>query len=502
MRRRTGPLAPRVVLGVLGLLTLAYFEIRMIAELLADHRAVREVEAVELLYDAEILARTADGTLRAADLALLARARDLAARGGAAHLAGEAGGEAVSGALAETAALVPEASVVLLADVSGKALAAHGGGQAPVLELPAGRLARLGLAGGSDVVVGRTAAGGPSELLLLRAVRGPGPRLFLAAAFPAALMDDKLGLLSERKGTEAVLVDMLGAAFGSMPETAGAGGGPAVEAEVALRGFPLRVRARRDLSRRYAEWRGRALSQALVGTALFGAFAAAGAYLFVARSRSREADDLERRLEERELLFHEVNHRVKNNLTIVSSILALGEEEAASNPAAGAEVLRAAAERVQSVALLHERLYAARRLDSVALDDYFEHLAEALRAAYGEGRPIAVVTRADPGLALKVERALPVALAVTELATNAFKHAFPDGRSGTVVIEARAAPGGGCVVTVADDGVGDARSSCGGGGFGETLVAALAEQVKAKLSCGENPACGRGVSWTLELPPA
>jgi Histidine kinase len=129
---------------------------------------------------------------------------------------------------------------------------------------------------------------------------------------------------------------------------------------------------------------------------------------------------LEAQVEQKELLLKEVNHRIKNSLQIVSSILHLQLSHTQSTEAT--EAMRSAAARVMAIAAVHERLYTGSDVRIVSLDIFLENLCEEIGRALGcsEGMevdfsPIQVPT----------DMAVPLALVVNELVTNAIKHASP-----------------------------------------------------------------------------
>ncbi len=133
----------------------------------------------------------------------------------------------------------------------------------------------------------------------------------------------------------------------------------------------------------------------------------------------RKNKRISRRNEE---LVKEQNHRVKNNLQVVSSLLSLQANRLSD------EVARQAVEesrlRVQSMAILHRRLYDGDRLAAVNLDEFIREVVAGVLRAYGFS---AVQTRfAIDDISLSADKAVPLGLIINELVTNACKYAFPD----------------------------------------------------------------------------
>ncbi|WP_029000012.1 PAS domain S-box protein [Azohydromonas australica] len=203
-------------------------------------------------------------------------------------------------------------------------------------------------------------------------------------------------------------------------------------------------------------------------------------------------------LQAREVLLYELNHRVKNNLQIVSSLLSL--QLRSVRDADARRAIEQAGARVGVMARLHLELYQSGRHGELDLARWLRRLAQDQLRLLGQGRAIALDYQADTTLSLAVDQAVPLSLMVSELLSNALKYAFPDGRGGTVRLQLRRA-GQGVQLLVADDGVGlppqlDPET---GTGLGLRIVQALAGQIDARLELLERRA---GVAFRIELPIA
>jgi PAS domain S-box-containing protein len=204
-----------------------------------------------------------------------------------------------------------------------------------------------------------------------------------------------------------------------------------------------------------------------------------------ARTIATVRDITERRRAEAEIagktiLLQEIHHRVKNNLQVIASLLSLqaGATEAPETRAALAE----SQGRVKSMALLHQLLYEHQSFAHVDLGDYLRELARHAIAST-EVTNVNVEFDLTP-LKLDLQRAAPCGLLVNELLTNACKHAFPDGRAGTVRLELHA-PGESdmALLVISDDGVGLPEGFALGQStsLGLQLVPLLAEQFRGEL---------------------
>jgi PAS domain S-box-containing protein len=185
-------------------------------------------------------------------------------------------------------------------------------------------------------------------------------------------------------------------------------------------------------------------------------------------------------LREREVLLSEIHHRVKNNLQLLSSMLAL---QARSIGEEGRHALLEGQRRIDSIALVHEQLYGSRNLSAVNLARYIEALIPELWRASGAGDRVDVQLVLDE-VELSPERAIPCALLVSELVTNALKHAFPGDRRGTLKVGLSRLEPARLRLSVEDDGVGLACEFPPGPSpsLGLDLVDIFSKQLQAELS--------------------
>ncbi len=200
---------------------------------------------------------------------------------------------------------------------------------------------------------------------------------------------------------------------------------------------------------------------------------------------ARSNDELRTALEGKEVLLRELHHRVKNNLQVISSLFSL-QARYLTDPRQRA-IFDESRNRIFSIALVHERLYRAKDLAQIDFSGYARQLIEHLRSVCG-AQTIAVETQIDE-VRMPVETAIPCGLLINELVTNAFKHAFPDGRPGAVKIALHADGPARWVVAVEDDGVGlPAGLDIGrSDSLGLDLVSILAKQIGADVEVRRGP---------------
>ena len=188
-------------------------------------------------------------------------------------------------------------------------------------------------------------------------------------------------------------------------------------------------------------------------------------------------------------LLHEVDHRVKNNLQLIASLIQL-QARRSTDPEAEA-ALRAVLARVNAVATVHRRLFQG-DVQRFAVADFLRDLCGDLAASAGRD-DIAFALDLEP-VEIPAASAAPFALVAQELIGNALKHAFPGGRAGRITVTLVEGPGA-CVLTVADDGVG---LGDGPPGFGLSLVRLLCQQLHAELDLGAGE--GPGARMVLRTP--
>lgn len=191
-------------------------------------------------------------------------------------------------------------------------------------------------------------------------------------------------------------------------------------------------------------------------------------------------------------LFSEVNHRVKNNLQMVTSLLML--ESARVTAPETRRVLDEAANRVEVIGQLHTLLYQGEAGDDIRADEFLGRLCDGLRTALIGPRRIRLDARVQP-LSLPADRAIPLGLVVNEAVTNALRHGFPPGCAGSVVVEL-AAKGDRAVLIVADDGGGidPARPT----GLGTRIITMMARQLSGTVET--RPRAGGGTEVRAEFP--
>jgi two-component sensor histidine kinase len=228
-----------------------------------------------------------------------------------------------------------------------------------------------------------------------------------------------------------------------------------------------------------------------------------GARLFdelVSLREINEREELEkakRALEEsgrqKDLLMKEVDHRIKNSLQIVSSLLHMHAKTAG----AAAGQFHDAAARVAAIAAVHQQLHKSADVGTIALDRYIVDLCGDITAASSSSdRAWTLAVEADP-LVIGTDLAVPLGLIVNELVTNAIRHSSPSGRDGRIQIVLRTALDS-FSITVSDCGNGPPpQANTQTAGIGTRMVEAFARQVTATITKERSPA---GYAVTVTVP--
>ena len=207
--------------------------------------------------------------------------------------------------------------------------------------------------------------------------------------------------------------------------------------------------------------------------------------------QSRTAD-LQAALEAKTLLLHEVDHRVKNNLTMIGSLLRL-QARSLSDPTL-ATTLDSMLERVNALATVHRRLYQSEDITKFDVGALAETLVADVIAS--TGRTNILVSADVEAIEVPSSHASAVGLIINELLTNAVKHAYADGRGGALSVSAKAR-GGRVTIVVEDDGPGLPPEATAPRGLGMTLINRLSRQVNATTDWVRR---ARGTRAVIDFP--
>lgn len=204
-------------------------------------------------------------------------------------------------------------------------------------------------------------------------------------------------------------------------------------------------------------------------------------------------------------MLAEANHRIANSLTLLTALMDSQAKQLLArgqmiDPREAASLLHECRSRLTTVGALH-RLLSEQPCSRMDFGVYLRELAPTLVNCLASQGGVRLDCRGiEPGNVIAADDALPLALAVAELITNAIKYAHPGGTSGRLWLGCRTTESGAFVVTVSDDGVGLPEGFVPGDGssLGFRTVRSLMRQIGATISFETD---SLGLSITLTLPP-
>lgn len=219
---------------------------------------------------------------------------------------------------------------------------------------------------------------------------------------------------------------------------------------------------------------------------------------WVVSLRSRVKDktkEIKQSLDEKEILLKEIHHRVKNNLAIVSGLFELQMDGTQSKETE--KVLRNSQSRLQSMALVHDKLYQTSSLRKIDMSQYIPELLISLHGSFNSSNKNIELSTDIDAVSLDIDRAIPCGLLINEIVVNVFKHAFKEKKSGLITVTMKKQNGNAKLV-IADNGKGipedfDIRRST-------SLGMMLIETFKAQLGSTLEIDSRSGTRFTFIFP--
>lgn len=211
------------------------------------------------------------------------------------------------------------------------------------------------------------------------------------------------------------------------------------------------------------------------------------------RMKQKQAARLREKNEQIETMSRELHHRVKNNLQLVSGLLSL---QASRVPdAESRKILEESTNRVDVMALIHQKLYIKPEQSAVNLEEYLRELVNWIAGSFSYP-PEVMQCSFQQGLpAIDIDKAIPLGLIINELVTNIFKYAYPDGSEPEAKI-AITYNSGQLVLEVADHGVGIKKENISNRSFGLRLVQLLVQQLNGSSTSNYQ----NGTCYTITIP--
>jgi two-component sensor histidine kinase len=198
--------------------------------------------------------------------------------------------------------------------------------------------------------------------------------------------------------------------------------------------------------------------------------------------RKNAEEKIEASLKEKEILLREIHHRVKNNMQIISSLLGLASGNIKDKKYV--DMFRESQDRINSMSLIHEKLYRSKDLAKIELNEYIRDLANSIYQSRGVKPGTIVLNINIENVQLGIDRSIPFGLIINELITNSLKYAFPGDRKGEIKVSLHLIDENTFELIVSDNGIGipydvDFRKT---ESLGLRLVTMLVEnQLKGKI---------------------
>jgi two-component sensor histidine kinase len=181
-----------------------------------------------------------------------------------------------------------------------------------------------------------------------------------------------------------------------------------------------------------------------------------------------------------ELLLSEVNHRIANSLGLVAALIRM--QASVTKDQVTIDALQETQIRINAIASVHRRLYTSHEVGTVRLNEYLESLLAELEASMRDEKRPHRVALVCGDVILSTDKVITLGLIISELVTNAFKYAYPNGASGEIRVVVEESGGGELRVHVEDDGTGfEQGAPAKGTGLGTKLLTAMASSLKSSI---------------------
>jgi PAS domain S-box-containing protein len=211
-------------------------------------------------------------------------------------------------------------------------------------------------------------------------------------------------------------------------------------------------------------------------------------------------ESLHQALADKDVLMRELQHRVKNSLNIVASLLNLEEENLTDGHSRA--IFASTKSRILSMAAVYEQLYESGGIDQIDLNYYVQNLVSGLSHSYISARDNLRIDTRLQDVQLDLKRAMPLGIVLNELVTNALKYAFPTGYTppggqALIQVELAISPDGMVSLSVVDNGIGFPHGTRPETGTGLNLVEILTQQIGGSVSMDGQDGCTIRVSFGL-----
>lgn len=216
-----------------------------------------------------------------------------------------------------------------------------------------------------------------------------------------------------------------------------------------------------------------------------------------ARHRRALQEKLDKELKEKTVLLKEIHHRVKNNLSVVSSLMYLQSRKAKDS--FHKSLFTDCSNKINSVSNIHEIIYNSRSISEVSTAEYFNKLIAGLRDFYASQNSNIKIEAKIENVLLELDVALPIALIVNEVIINSYKHAFVGATEGQILLSF-AVIDNKAFLLVKDNGIGIQQKNDGELSMGIEIIKGLVEQIDGTYSYHSESGTTFELSFDLKTP--
>jgi two-component sensor histidine kinase len=212
--------------------------------------------------------------------------------------------------------------------------------------------------------------------------------------------------------------------------------------------------------------------------------------------RNQSEDLLKKSLNEREVLLAEIHHRVKNNLAIISALINMQKDNLKDEQSK--QIFEETKNRIYAMSLIHNLLYENKSFAKIDFADYVQKFCINISRSYQICDNIVIEQKIDD-IEIDINTAVPLALMLNELLTNALKHAFKNQNTGKIIVSLSNTENRHYKFSVSDSGIGmDEDQLNANSGMGMDIIKSLVEQVDGNINYEKN----NGSIFTITLPIA
>lgn len=198
-------------------------------------------------------------------------------------------------------------------------------------------------------------------------------------------------------------------------------------------------------------------------------------------------------LKEKEILLKEIYHRVKNNLQLISSLIAIQASQTDNKEVKSQ--FDTCCNRIATISLLHEQLYKSKNLARIKIEQHIHELLENIKKTYQDDRNITFDVNVV-NISIGMNEAVPLGLIMNEIITNSFKHAF-DEKGGKITIRFNRTPDHKWLLEVSDNGKGaeSPEKLLNSASFGTEIISSLVDQLDGDMEIVTSP--NNGVKYRI-----